>query len=150
MRMASFEKKLLGLAVGLVTLIAGVTCVLYIGSRSYSQFKRAELAFRATSLSIQAVEAYVVATGKWPSSWSSLRSCEATEKVAISPKEWDDFERMVDIDFTRTVADVAEEDAATFDAIRPRWPTFSTYRGLLMRLHQATKEIHLRNTPEAG
>ena len=139
--MACFGRKPVGFAVGLATLIVGVTCV-YIGSQSYSQFKRAELTFRATSLSIQAVEAYVVATGKWPSSWSSLRSCGATEKIAISPGDWDDFERMVDIDFTRTVAGVAGEDASTFDAIRPRWPTFSTYRGLLMRLHQTVKEVN--------
>lgn len=62
---------------------------------------------------------------RWPRSWDELKTVEASWSRFEWPRDRDEIESRVIIDFDTTLADVARSERDTFDAIRPNGLSYS-------------------------
>ena len=81
-------------------------------------------------MTTDALEQYVIATGKWPSSWSELRQGVPTVRYGGIHRWPDDIptiREFVYVDFRGDTQRLAKSTPKSFDAMKPIGPCYSSY-----------------------
>ena len=144
------RRKVVCWAIVTVVLVATGALVVCVGSTA----RHAEFALHGTTLVIMVVEKYVHDHGKWPASWKDL------ESVSLDPggrfswpgglKELQNIQEFVEVDFSLTLDQVANQRCDDFHAIRPHGTAYSGWeRGipsLLQTVQKARKSV--KNEPK--
>ena len=88
---------------------------------------RAEHGLHAMRAVTLAGQEYVQDYGEWPASWEELKTVRATYGMIYSwPRDLGELQKYVEIDFDRTLEDLANETPDRFDAIIPLPVKFDT------------------------
>jgi hypothetical protein len=113
-------------------LVAAATAAVWFVCSISSFLRHAEFALHGTTLVTMAVEKYVQEHGKWPSSWRDLESVSVDNSGAFSwPSglgELQNIKEFVEVDFSLTLDQVANQRCEDFRAIRPKRPAFDGYQ----------------------
>jgi len=85
---------------------------------------------------------------RWPRSWDELETVEASWSRFEWPRDREEIESRVIIDFDTTLADVARSDRDTFDAIRPNGPSYSNTGDIWFVVEDARKLMRTPPKPQ--
>jgi hypothetical protein len=107
-----------------------------------SVVRHAYMADRACSCAVDAVARYVGERGKWPTSWNDLESICETGSVDFLPQGgFGEIKTYVEINFSLTLGDVANQRVEDFNAIKPIAPARDSYRRHLIPLLETVRTM---------
>jgi len=121
-----------------ITLLLIASTVYWIGSTAYD----AEQALWATCVVSAAAEQYVSQHGRWPTSWKELESVSASVGTVYSwPSDSAEIQKYVDVDFSLTLPEIADQEIDDFRAIKPKVPAYRAYRPSFARLLEMARKV---------